>query len=221
MTVTHHPLDRMLAAILITGTLAACGAAPAPSASPDPSPSGTPTQSVPPTPSTPISSASISVSPSPTGTAAPRPPDGLGPFGCSYPVIGAGTVKRAQMTDVRVGVHTGYDRIVFEFAHGIPAYRIRPVEPPLTRDPSGLPLAVAGDSFLSIVLDGGTKVTPDGGQTYRGDTDFMVGSAALVELVEAGDFEAVSSWYAGLHGDRCIRVLTLSGPSRLVIDVEQ
>jgi len=44
----------------------------------------------------------------------------------------------------------------------------------------------------------------------------------LVDLVEGGDFEAQSTWYLGLSGEACVRVLRLTddGPPRLVIDVE-
>ena len=45
----------------------------------------------------------------------------------------------------------------------------------------------------------------------------------LVDLIEGGDFEAQSTWYFGLAGEACVRVMTLvgeGGASRLVIDVE-
>ena len=43
----------------------------------------------------------------------------------------------------------------------------------------------------------------------------------VTTVVEAGDFEAVSSWYIGLHDPTCARVLTLTDPARLVIDIQQ
>ena len=48
------------------------------------------------------------------------------------------------------------------------------------------------------------------------------GFPTLVHLVEAGDFEAQSTWIFGLSSEACIRVLTLTdeGAPRLVIDVE-
>ena len=45
-------------------------------------------------------------------------------------------------------------------------------------------------------------------------------STKLVELVEGGDFEAVSTWFAGMSSESCIRVITLGEPPRLVIDIE-
>ena len=39
---------------------------------------------------------------------------------------GVGTVDRAQITDVRVGTHGDYDRVVIEFDEGIPDARLVP-----------------------------------------------------------------------------------------------
>ena len=59
----------------------------------------------------------------------------------------------------------------------------------------------------------------DGGSGSR-PRDFDPGFAMLVDLVEGGDFEAQSTWYLGLNGEACVRVMLLSDPDRLVIDVE-
>ncbi len=56
--------------------------------------------------------------------------------------------------------------------------------------------------------------------SYDGSTDLTPGFAKLVELVEGGDFEAVSTWYAGMSAESCIRVITLDDTPRLVIDIE-
>ena len=40
------------------------------------------------------------------------------------PIEGEGTVDRAQITDVRVGTHEDYDRVVIEFDEGIPAFTL-------------------------------------------------------------------------------------------------
>ncbi|MEO8251543.1 MAG: hypothetical protein ABI978_01910 [Chloroflexota bacterium] len=171
-------------------------------------------------PSTPASQPA-SVEPTATASAAPsEPTESLPPFACSPSVTIAATTKRAQITDVRVGTHVGYDRVVFEFASGIPQTQIQPVLPPFFKDPSGQSLAVKGTAFLKVVMNGASKASPDGGVTYTGSTDFQPSFSRLKELVEGGDFEAVSTWYVGLDGGGCIRVLTLAGPSRMVIDIE-
>ncbi len=167
-------------------------------------------------------SAPASVEPSASATAAPsdEPTGSLPPFACSPTVTIPKTTDRAQITDVRVGTHDGYDRIVFEFASGIPQTVIQAVFPPFYQDPSGQLLAVSGTAFLQMTMTGGTKVSPSGGVTYTGSTNFQPGFAQLVQLIEGGDFEAVSNWYLGLNGGGCVRVLALVGPSRLLIDIE-
>lgn len=165
---------------------------------------------------TPLARPSAAGSGTPTAGAA----DATGPFTCALPITQAGTASLAQITDLRVASHLGYDRIAFEFASGIPQFTLTVATPPFARDPSGLPLQVGGTAHLRLVLHGGTKVSPDGALTYAGPKQFAPGASRLVELVEAGDFEAVSSWLIGLRSASCVRVLTLSSPARLVIDLQ-
>jgi hypothetical protein len=168
-------------------------------------------------------SASPSVTPSASPTVEPVPSDDLGAFSCDLPIVDDATVARAQIVDARVGRHVDYDRVVFEFAEGLPEFTLDRAEPPFTQDASGLPIEVEGTSFLRLVMRGGTKQTEDGTSSYDGPTDFDPGFPMLVDLVEGGDFEAQSTWYLGLSGPACVRVMRLvgeGGSPRLVIDVE-
>jgi hypothetical protein len=178
--------------------------------------------------------ASSSLDPSSTAIASPastpitsatpgkstNPDENLPQFACTLPIRGTATTPRAQITDLAVGAHTGYDRIVFDFAAGIPEYTIEKAVPPLTQDPSGLPMQVQGSSYLRIVLHGGTVQLPAGGRSFGGATSVTPHFGKLVDLQSAGDFEAVSSWYVGMSGDACVRVFTLTAPDRLVIDLQ-
>ena len=206
-------------ALVISGILAGCGAgSPSPSASAAASslPSASEAQSGQPTPTTePSGPATATVIPS-----AEEPTGSLPPFACVPSVTIPRATNRAQITDVLVGTHDGYDRVTFEFAGGLPQTVIEGVLAPFFADPSGLPLYVAGTAFLKVTMNGGTKVTPTGGVTYTGSTNLAPAYDRLLNLREGGDFEAVSSWYLGLDGGACYRVMTLAGPSRLVIDVE-
>ena len=154
-------------------------------------------------------------------SAEPIPSDELGPFTCDLPIHVDQTVARAQITDVRVGTHDGFDRVVLEFEGGLPEAFLERVEPPFTQDPSGLPMEVEGSSFLRVTMRGGTKQTEDGTSSYDGPTEFDPGFPALVDLVEGGDFEAQSTWYVGLTAESCVRVMTLDDEPRIVIDIEQ
>lgn len=111
------------------------------------------------------------------GAPAARLPAGFEGADCDRTSGGKDTF--ALLTDVRVGTHPGYDRIVFEFVTtrisrrrplGVPRYEITRAETPLTEDPSGLPLSVGGSVFLGIVFHG-AKVSlerPGLGEADRG-----------------------------------------------------
>jgi len=203
-------------ALIASMAFAACTAeSPSPSAA---GPSGSAVASASAEPSL-AASQPASVEPS---AVASEPTDSLLPFACKPSVTIASTTNRAQITDVRVATHflAGYDRVVFEFTSGIPDALIEGVLPPLYADGSGLEMDVAGSAFLKVTMQGASRVSPEGGITYSGSTNFEPGFDRLVQLIEGGDFEAVSTWYLGLDGARCYRVFTLPDPSRLVIDIE-
>jgi len=204
---------RLLPIAGVTVVLAGCfGSAGAPSAS-----TSTPTASQP----TPSASASQPAS-TDGASVEPVPSEDLGPFSCDLPIHVDATTARAIITDVRVGTHADYDRVVFEFTDGLPDATLERAEPPFTHDASGAPVDVEGTSFLRLTMRGGTKQTEEGTSGYDGPLDFDPDFATLVDLVEGGDFEAQSTWYLGLASEACVRVITLAddGPPRLVIDVE-
>ena len=163
-------------------------------------------------PSTPASQAPASPSVEPSAD--------LGEFSCDFPMEHRGTPVHSQLVDVRVGEHDGYDRVVFEFDGAVPEYILSQASPPYTEDPSGLPIEVNGTAAWQLVMLGGTRVTPNYGTTYDGPLSFEPDFEQLVHLVEAGDFEAVSTWYIGMSGQSCARILALDDPTRLVIDIE-
>lgn len=137
-----------------------------------------------------------------------------------------GSQSHAQIVDVRVGSHDGVDRIVFEFDNhfgpaGVPLFEIARATPPFYQDGSGLPLSVSGDPVLSITMQGATKAGPDYQVVYKGSRDFRPDFPILRQHKEGGDFEALSTWYAGLNGDACVRAYTLANPLRLVIDLSK
>jgi hypothetical protein len=203
-------------ALALVASLALAACTPAGSPSNSPGVSGSPSSE----PSA-AASGTASVEPSTSAPASEvEPTESLPAFACSPAVTIPATTERAQITDVRVGTHDGYDRVVFEFASGVPQTVIKAVLPPFYADPSGLPIDVTGTAFLQIVMTYGTKVTPAGGTTYSGPTNFEPDFDQLAQLIEGGDFEAVSTWYLGLKGGGCLRVLTVADPSRLVIDIE-
>ncbi|MFN2519707.1 MAG: hypothetical protein ABR525_01535 [Candidatus Limnocylindria bacterium] len=163
----------------------------------------------------------------PSAAPATAPPTAASerPAACVTSAQGAILGEQALITDVRVGAHEGYDRIVFEFASrhapaaGGSTYVIAPATPPYLQDGSGLALSVAGDAVLKVTLRGATTASLDGSPAYSGSRDIVPGFSILRELKGAGDFEAVSSWFVGVNGPPCAAVAMLAGPARLVIDL--
>jgi len=121
-----------------------------------------------------------------------------------------------QVTDVRVGTHPGYDRIVFEFAgSGHPQLTVAVASPPFVGDASGQPVKVAGSAFLTLKL-----YDASGYPTYSGPSTFSPGYPSLTALVNNGDYEGYVSWVAGLSHQSCYAISTLTSPTRIVIDLQ-
>lgn len=139
---------------------------------------GDPAASAPASASTPATSATAPASApaqSEEATVEPVPSEDLGLFTCDLPVVEDATVARAQIVGVRVGPHAGYDRVVFEFADGLPEMSLDRATPPFTHDASGLPIEVEGTSVLRLTMRGGTKQTEGGTSSYDGPTEFRPG----------------------------------------------
>jgi hypothetical protein len=211
-------------ALLLIVLLAACGG----NADPDPTPSATTTTASPSVSPSASASPSVgqSVQPSPTPSAAPTTPPGP----CA-PAAGGADGTDVKLVAVRVGSHTGFDRITFEFAppkapspaNTLPKYTVTKVGQ-VTQDGSGNPIQINGDALYSLVMQGASGVDLSGPElviTYNGAKEFKPNFPALLELEHAGDFENVLSWGIGLRGPRCIKASQLNSPLRLVLDIPQ
>ncbi|HXV32593.1 MAG TPA: hypothetical protein VD769_01185 [Gaiellaceae bacterium] len=158
--------------------------------------------------------------PTTTEAAPPGPPFSTAPARAA-----AGSTRLALLTDVRLGRHEGYDRIVLEFLPGSrPGYRVRYVSPPIVEDASGMVVEVDGGAFLSIRIEpaSGFDLTGELGEVYTGPRRIAgssTGTEVVVEVVRTGDFEGVLNWVAGLDERMPFRVARLAGPPRIVVDV--
>ena len=139
----------------------------------------------------------------------------LGPFTCtdrSGGVAGAA----ATISDIRIAHHDGYDRLVIGFAtaNAMPEYQLtRQTTSTFVRDASGQPATLDGSTGIRAVLRN-ADITPGL------PTDFKPQLPAIREVAQIGNFERVVSYGVGLKTSACFRVLELSGPTRLVIDVQ-
>ncbi|MCF6734208.1 hypothetical protein [Blastococcus sp. KM273129] len=126
------------------------------------------------------------------------------------------------LTDVRLGAHDGFDRIVFELAgDGEAGYEIGYTEDPRSAG-SGEPLEVPGDATLGITLSGLLLPpdAPEGVEPWEARERLEIaGTSTLQALVADTLFEGRYSFYAGLDERRPFAVARLSDPQRIVVDV--
>jgi|SRR5579859_1088285 len=163
---------------------------------------------------TPTPSAVASDSPSPISSPSPTPTPLASPsptLVCA--TIQGGTTSRATITDVRVGVHPTYDRLVIEFSGGLPPYKLVPQDPSTFVGPaSGAPIKVAGKAGYHLYI-----YNMDIPPTYKLG-NILTAYPELKQVVVMAVFEGQADIAIGLDHSVCPVVSTLSAPARLVID---
>ncbi|AEG44832.1 hypothetical protein [Isoptericola variabilis] len=195
---------------------------------------GNPTTSAP----TPTDTASPTDDAAPSGTASPGtadPDDDTGddtstdePTGSAPPFAAntepdtaePGGDARLTVTDVRVGAHDGFDRVVFDLGgSGTPGWRVEYVDEAVD-DGSGNPVDVDGDAILQVVISGTAMPDDSGVPEYDGGPVDPDGTEAVEEVVYRFWFEGYSTAFIGVDGERRpFRVFALSDPARVVVDV--
>lgn len=139
------------------------------------------------------------------------------------PALTASAGTSAQQTgptlaEIRAAHHPGYDRLVFEFRGGLPAHRSARYVSRVIADPSGKLVRVVGSAKLLVRFSGATGHDANGRITY-GPTARTYALPGLIQVVNAGDFEAVLRFGVGVARREPFRLFTLTHPSRVVIDV--
>lgn len=128
-----------------------------------------------------------------------------------------GTPPR-RLKAVRTGRHEHYDRLVFEFAEGVPGYHLEYIDEPVRRCGSGQPTPLAGDAWLEIRLTPADAHTPDGTPTVA-ERERALELGVFRELELTCDFEGHVTWVLGVATPGRYRVLEFEQPPRLVVDV--
>ena len=136
-------------------------------------------------------------------------------FTCTNKAGGVSGGSRT-VTDIRFAHHDGYDRLVIGFAtaNSMPQYQLtRQSSATFARDASGQPVMLEGSAGIRAVLQNSDV-------TNGVLTDAKPRLPEIREIANIGNFERVVSYGVGLKTAACYRVLELSGPTRLVIDVQ-
>jgi hypothetical protein len=136
-------------------------------------------------------------------------------FTCTDKSGGTGSAA-GTIHDIRVAHHNGYDRLVIGFptANAMPQYQLnRQTTAHFVRDASGQPVTLQGSAGIRLVLRNSDIVSGS-------PSDLKPNLPEIREVAQIGNFERVVSYGIGLATPACVRVLELSGPTRLVIDVQ-
>src|SRR6266542_6167338 len=143
------------------------------------------------------------------------------------PALAADSSSTAQSNDqaptipllvaVRSAHHPGYDRITFEFRGPRPGHRIGYVSQ-LVRDGSGEPVDLAGGAAINVVFKPADAHDSNGHSTVS-PLRYKPGLPSLREVALIGDFEGVVTYGLGVDHRVPFKVLELSNPSRIAIDI--
>jgi hypothetical protein len=139
------------------------------------------------------------------------------------PVTGTATVPPwdphpPTLVGVRTGRHEFYDRTVFDFTGGTPGYRVEYA--PLVAEGTGTPVPLAGAATLRVVFDGAFPYdVATGASTIDLGRVYDPRLPTLRQIRSGGAFEGRISFGLGLADRVGFRVLRLTGPPRIAVDV--
>jgi peptidoglycan hydrolase-like protein with peptidoglycan-binding domain len=125
----------------------------------------------------------------------------------------------ATLRRIRAARHDGYDRVVFEFYGGRPAYNIH-YAAVARQGGSGRPIATSAVTALQIDLQARTVFLDDPGFPRSFSPSSLTPKLPTLRTVRyGGQFEGQSTFGAGVRGRTGFRVIELANPTRIVIDV--
>lgn len=163
------------------------------------------------------STATVTAAPAQNATA----PAGLTPLGdanLDMKTLRPPAPSELVVTDVRVGKHDNFERVVFEFTgNGSPGWHIDYTDSPAQQG-SGNPIAYEGSTALDVSIDG--TAYPFQLDMEDPNIGTVKGAGGMVtQVVSGGTFEARSQFVVGLDGRHPYSVQVLKAPTRLVIDI--
>ena len=165
-----------------------------------------------------VATAAVALTSALTVTSLPAQADQSAPAGTQTQSVQRSPRPTPTLSDVRTGRHATFDRVVIDLHGAAPGYKIGYVKE-VRADGSGKVVDTRGRANLLVRLSPTDAHDSNGNATYDGPRRFTVGYPALREVAFAGDFEATVSIALGISHKSGFRVMTLSNPTRLVIDV--
>ncbi|WP_167508070.1 AMIN-like domain-containing (lipo)protein [Corallococcus aberystwythensis] len=124
------------------------------------------------------------------------------------------------LRSVRTGAHADYDRTVFEFdGPRLPGYQLGYVKTPVQQCGSGNDVTPAGQAALEVRFTL-ARAHDDKGQATVAQRTLKPALPSVLELERLCDFEGEVTWVLGTARQAPFRVLELTNPTRLVLDVQ-
>jgi hypothetical protein len=125
-----------------------------------------------------------------------------------------------SVTDIRIGRHEGFDRVVFEAdGTGTPGWDVRYVDAAQSQG-SGADIAVEGDAVLQVTITGVGIPADTGVEEYSGPDRLSSGDAEVVtEVVFDSTFEGQTVSFVGVTEETPFRAYLLEDPARVVLEV--
>jgi hypothetical protein len=173
------------------------------------------------------------VSPSPTddGTATPTddataPADEAEEPSVPFPantepdVLEPSAGAMLTVTDIRLGHHEDYDRVVFEMGgEGTPGWRVEYVDQPV-EDGKGTVIEMDGDAYLQVMISGSGYPMDTGVEEYSEPNPVEAEDGEIEEVLLRGVFEGYTQAFVGVDDEqRPFRAFLLENPTRVVVDV--
>jgi hypothetical protein len=154
----------------------------------------------------PTTTAVATTTEAPTTTAAPTTTEAPFSGDTTAKNCGTGNPLAATITDVRVGEHTGYTRIVFDFSGAVPNCYVNQLD----------------SNHISVLVFAVSGTPPYAAGIFDGSGKLDVGLGSVIEVIDAGMGGGSGEWVftiSTFDGNRPFAISTRSAPSRLVIDI--
>lgn len=124
------------------------------------------------------------------------------------------------VTGIRVASHDSFDRFVITIeGAALPTLRAGFAQEPPTYCGSGEPVQIRGDAVLMIGLEP-AQAHDDAGNVTVQPRDTIVDLPALLEVRIVCDFEGQAQWALGLARTSPYRILELTAPTRIGVDIQ-
>ncbi len=165
---------------------------------------------------------------SPAGSAATPPaaeqdePSAVPFRATTTPDRGRGAGSPLTVTAVRVGVHPGYDRIVFELdgpPDGRPGWLVRYTDPPRQQG-SGSVVPVQGTHALTVLITPTSYPFDSEQRTVERAPALPSGMLTVTDLRLGSTYEGNWEAWIGTDAEQPFRVFRLADPRRVVVDVQ-